>query len=162
MATDSLTPRSPDESKLTMTQFMQPEHSNSLGNVHGGVILKLCDECGGIIASRHARRPAVTVTVDSVNFIQPVLLGRLLLVHGILTWVGNTSIEVELEVEAEHLLTGERVITNRAYFVYVALDEARRPVRVPRLLLDSDEARRRFAEGEARQQRRLAAAGRGR
>ncbi len=162
MSTDALTPRSPEDTKLTMTQFMQPEHSNSLGNVHGGVILKLCDECGGIIASRHARRPAVTVTVDSVNFIQPVLLGRLLLVHGILTWVGNTSIEVELEVEAEHLLTGERVLTNRAYFVYVALDETRRPVRVPRLLLDSDAAQRRFAEGEARQQRRLAAAGRGR
>jgi len=162
MSTDPLAPRSPEESRLTLTQFMQPEHSNSLGNVHGGVILKLCDECGGIIASRHARRPAVTVTVDSVNFIQPVLLGRLLLVHGVLTWVGNTSMEVELEVEAEYLLTGERVITNRAYFVYVALDEARRPVRVPRLLLDSDAAQRRFAEGEARQQRRLAAAGRGR
>ena len=152
MSTDPLAPRSPEESRLTLTQFMQPEHSNSLGNVHGGVILKLCDECGGIIASRHARRPAVTVTVDSVNFIQPVLLGRLLLVHGVLTWVGNTSMEVELEVEAEYLLTGERVITNRAYFVYVALDEARRPVRVPRLLLDSDAAQRRFAEGEARQQ----------
>jgi len=162
MSTDPLAPRSPEESRLTLTQFMQPEHSNSLGNVHGGVILKLCDECGGIIASRHARRPAVTVTVDSVNFIQPVLLGRLLLVHGVLTWVGNTSMEVELEVEAEYLLTGERVITNRAYFVYVALDEARRPVRVPRLLLDSDAAQRRFAEGEVRQQRRLAAAGRGR
>ena len=162
MSTDPLAPRSPEESRLTLTQFMQPEHSNSLGNVHGGVILKLCDECGGIIASRHARRPAVTVTVDSVNFIQPVLLGRLLLVHGVLTWVGNTSMEVELEVEAEYLLTGERVITNRAYFVYVALDEARRPVRVPRLLMDSDAAQRRFAEGEARQQRRLAAAGRGR
>ena len=160
MTVDLLAPRSPEETRLTMTQFMQPEHSNSLGNVHGGVILKLCDECGGIIATRHARRPAVTVTVDSVNFLQPVLLGRLLLVHGILTWVGNTSIEVELEVEAEHLLTGERTVTNRAYFVYVALDESRRPVRVPRLLLDTDDARRRFAEGEARQQRRLAAAGR--
>lgn len=156
----SLPPRSPHESALTLTQFMQPEHSNSLGNVHGGVILKLCDECGGIIACRHARHPAVTVTVDSVNFLNPVLLGRLVLVHGLITWVGNTSIEVELEVEAENLLTGERLLTNRAFFVYVALDEARRPVRVPRLLLESDEARQRFAEGEARKERRLAAAGR--
>lgn len=152
--------RSPSETALTLTQFMQPEHSNSLGNVHGGVILKLCDECGGIIASRHSRRPAVTVTVDSVNFLKPVMLGRLLHVHGRITWVGRTSIEVELCVEAEHLLTGERLLTNDAYFVYVALDENRRPAPVPPLRLESDDERRRFAEGEARKQRRLAEAGR--
>lgn len=152
--------RSAAESALTLTQFMQPEHSNSLGNVHGGVILKLCDECGGIIAARHARRPAVTVTVDSVNFLKPVLLGRLLLVHGRITWVGRTSIEVALQVEAENLLTGERLLTNDAYFVYVALDEERQPAVVPPLLLATDEERQRFAEGEARKRRRLAAAGR--
>lgn len=159
MNDDPMAPRSPHESALTLTQLMQPEHSNSLGNVHGGVILKMCDECGGIIATRHSRRPAVTVTVDSVNFLQPVLLGRLVLVHGLITWVGNTSIEVELQVEAEHLLTGERVLTNRAYFVYVALDEFHRPMRVPRLLLDDEDARRRFAEGEVRKLRRLASSG---
>ncbi len=153
-----MTPRTPTETALTLTQFMQPEHSNSLGNVHGGVILKLCDECGGIIASRHARRPAVTVTVDSVHFHQPVLVGRLLFVHGRITWVGRTSIEVALSVDAENLLTGEITHTNDAYFVYVALDENRRPTPVPALQLESDEDRRRFAEGEARRQRRLAEA----
>lgn len=155
-----LSPRSPDESALTMTMFMQPEHSNSLGNVHGGVILKLCDECGGIIASRHARRPAVTVTVDRVNFLNPVLLGRLVLVHGRISWVGRTSIEVELRVEAEHLLTGERTQTNSAFFVYVALGDDRRPTPAPPLLLTTDEDRRRFAEGAARHRQRLAEAGR--
>ena len=156
----SLEARSAAESVLTLTMFAQPEHSNSLGNVHGGVILKLCDECGGIIAARHARRPAVTVTVDSVNFLQPVLLGRLLHVHGHITWVGRTSIEVALRVEAEYLLSGERLLTNEAYFVYVALDENRRPVAVPPLLLESDEAQHQFEAGEARHQHRLAAAGR--
>lgn len=157
---DPMAPRSPEASALTMTMFMQPEHSNSLGNVHGGVILKLCDECGGIIASRHARRPAVTVTVDRVNFLKPVLLGRLLLVHGRITWVGRTSVEVELVVEAENLLTGERTQTNSAYFVYVALDADRRPTPVPPLLLETDADRRRYAEGEARSQQRRAEAGR--
>jgi len=159
-AENLLDPRSPDASALTMTMFMQPEHSNSLGNVHGGVILKLCDECGGIIASRHSRRPAVTVTVDRVNFLKPVLLGRLLLVHGRISWVGRTSIEVELRVEAEHLLTGERTQTNSAYFVYVALGDDRRPTPVPPLRLENDEDRRRFAEGEERNRLRLAEAGR--
>jgi uncharacterized protein (TIGR00369 family) len=148
------------ETALTLTMFAQPEHSNSLGNVHGGVILKLCDECGGIIAARHARRPAVTVTVDSVNFLKPVLLGRLLHVHGHITWVGRTSIEVALRVEAEYLLTGERLLTNDAYFVYVALDENRRPAPVPPLLLESEQAQVEFEAGEARHQRRLMAAGR--
>lgn len=148
--------RTVTETELTLTQFMQPEHSNSLGNVHGGVILKLCDECGGIIASRHARHPAVTVTVDSVTFHEPVLLGRLLLVRGRVTWVGRTSIEVELRVEAEDLFTGVRTHTNSAYFVYVALGEDRRPTRVPPLLLQTDDERRRFEQGRLRQEARLA------
>jgi uncharacterized protein (TIGR00369 family) len=149
-------PRTVEETALTLTQFMQPEHSNSLGNVHGGVILKLCDECGGIVASRHARRPAVTVTVDSVTFHEPVLLGRLVLVHGRITWVGRTSIEVELRVEAEDLLTGLRSHTNSAYFVYVALDADRRPTPVPPLALQTEEERQRFEAGQARQAARLA------
>ena len=153
--------RTVSETALTLTLFTQPEHSNSLGNVHGGVVLKLCDECGGIIAARHARRPAVTVTVDSVTFHQPVLLGRLLLVKGRITWVGRTSMEVELRVETENLLTGEVLHTNSAYFVYVALDEARHPTPVPKLLLENAEEERRFAEGEERQAHRLARQRRG-
>lgn len=156
----TLEARSAAETALTLTMFAQPEHSNSLGNVHGGVILKLCDEGGGIIAARHARRPSVTVSVDSVNFLHPVLLGRLLHVHGHITWVGRTSIEVALRVEAEHLLTGERLLTNDAYFVYVALDENRRPVAVPPLLLESEQSLAEFEGGEARHRRRLEAAGR--
>lgn len=156
-----LPPRTVSETALTLTLFTQPEHSNSLGNVHGGVVLKLCDECGGIIAARHARRPAVTVTVDSVTFHQPVLLGRLLLVKGRITWVGRTSMEVELRVETENLLTGEVLHTNSAYFVYVALDEARHPTPVPKLTLESAEEERRFAEGEERQRHRLARQQRG-
>lgn len=159
MTEPSLPARTVAETALTLTQFMQPAHSNSLGNVHGGVILKLCDECGGIIASRHARRPAVTVTVDSVTFHQPVLLGRLVFVHGRITWVGRTSIEVELRVDAENLLTGERTHTNSAYFVYVALDEARRPAPVPPLKPESEEERQRFEAGRQRQEARLARRG---
>jgi len=150
--------RAPSETALTLTQLMLPEHANSQGNVHGGVVLKLCDECGGIIAARHARRPAVTVTVDSVTFLHPVMLGRLLMVHGILTWVGRTSLEVELRVETENLLTGERLHTNSAWFVYVALDEERRPTPVPMLRLESDAERARFAAGEERRRLRMARA----
>ena len=143
------------ESAFTLSQFMLPEHSNSQGRVHGGVVLKLCDECGGIVAARHARRPVVTVTVDSVTFHRPIELGSLLLIHGRLTYVGTTSLEVELRVESENLLTGEVVHTNSAFFVYVALDENHRPTPVPTLEVDTDAERRRFAEGRDRQATRI-------
>jgi len=151
--------RSAAESALTLTTFMQPEHANSLGSIHGGVVLKLCDECGGIIAARHARRPAVTVTIDSVTFLHPVLLGRLLLVNGAITWVGTTSIEVALQVETEDLLTGERLHTNSAWFVYVALGDDRKPTPVPPLLLESEAARAAFDAGAERRRLRLARMG---
>jgi acyl-CoA hydrolase len=151
-------PRLVSDSAFTLSQFMQPEHSNSQGRVHGGVVLKLCDECGGIVAARHSRRPVVTVTVDSVTFHRPIALGSLLLIHGRITYVGRTSLEVELRVEAENLLTGEISHTNSAYFVYVALDNERRPTPVPPLELQNDDERRRFELGRIRQAARLARA----
>lgn len=146
------------DSAVTLSQFMNPEHANSLGNVHGGHILKLCDECGGIVASRHARRPAVTVAIDSMVFHQPVRVSQLLTLHGRLTYVGRTSMEVQVKVEAEDLLTGEITHTNSAYFIYVALGDDFRPTPVPRLTLTNDDERRRFAEGKQRQEIRLARA----
>jgi acyl-CoA hydrolase len=151
-------PRHVSDSAFTLSQFMLPEHSNSQGRVHGGVVMKLCDECGGIVAARHSRRPVVTVTVDSVTFHRPIELGSLLLLHGRLNYVGTSSLEVEVRVEAENLLTGEVVHTNSAFFVYVALDDNRRPTTVPPLELQSDEERRRFEQGRARQSARLARA----
>jgi acyl-CoA hydrolase len=144
------------DSAFTLSQFMLPEHSNSQGRVHGGVVLKLCDECGGIVAARHARRPVVTVTVDSVTFYRPIELGSLLLIHGRLTYVGTSSMEVELRVEAENLLTGEITHTNSAYIVYVALSETGKPTPVPPLEPQSEEERLRFEQGRERQAARLA------
>jgi acyl-CoA hydrolase len=148
------------ESAVSLGQFMNPEHANSLGNVHGGHILKLCDECGGIVAARHARRPSVTVAIDSMTFHEPVRVGQFLTLSGRITYVGRTSMEVEVRVEAEDLLTGERTHTNSAYFIYVALDEQGKPVEVPRLTLLDDDERRRYEEGRQRQEHRLKRAGR--
>ena len=91
-----------------------------------------------------------TITVDRVTFHKPVQVGQLLMVHGRLTYVGNTSMEVELCVEAEDLLTGEHIHTNSAYIVYVALDDDRRPMQVPPLDLQTEDDRRRYDEGKAR------------
>jgi acyl-CoA hydrolase len=145
----------PAASQVTLTQLMGPLEANGMGNVHGGIIMKLCDEAGGMAAAKHARRPAVTVTVDSMSFRSPVSLGNLLKVEAQVTWVGRTSMETRVHVSAENVITGQVTHTNTAYFVYVALDDDGRPMAVPGLELTTDEERDMFARAEARQAYRL-------
>jgi uncharacterized protein (TIGR00369 family) len=146
------------DSQVILAQFMQPEHANAQGNVHGGVIMKLIDEAGGLCATRHARRPAVTVAVDSLRFLSPVHVGDLVTFTAHLNWTGHTSMEAEVNVEAENLLTGDKTHTNSAYLVFVALDQAGRPVEVPGLILETEEERRRWMQGAQRQADRLSRA----
>lgn len=143
------------ESRVTLTQVMNVTDANVLGNVHGGLLMKLSDEAGGIAAARHACRPAVTVTVDSMTFHSPVQIGNLVTFSAEVSWVGRTSIETRVLVTAENVLTGEVTHTNSAYFVYVALGEDGNPTTVPPLICETDEERARFARGEARRARRL-------
>lgn len=143
------------ESQVELSQQMMPSDANPLGNVHGGQIMKLIDEAGALAAMRHARRPVVTITMDSVSFLSPVRVGHLLSLRGSVNWVGKTSLEVGVRVEAENPITGELTHTNSAYAVYVALDDEGKPCSVPPLILETDEDRRRWAEAEARQQLRL-------
>ena len=91
------------DSRVTLTQAMGVTEANVLGNVHGGVIMKLCDEAGGMAAIKHARRPMVTVAVDSMSFHSPVHIGNLLTVKAEVTWVGRTSLETRLVVTSEDL-----------------------------------------------------------
>lgn len=142
-------------SRVTLTQVMGPNDANLLGNVHGGIIMKLCDEAGGMAAVKHARRPVVTVTVDSMTFLSPIHIGNLVTVRAEVTWVGRTSLETRVVVTAEDVLTGKVTHTNSAYFVYVALDENGRPAPVPPLLCKSDEEREQFRQAEARRLYRL-------
>ncbi len=143
------------ESKVTLTQVMNVTDANLLGNVHGGLLMKLCDEAGGIAAARHAGRPCVTVTVDSMNFHSPVHIGDLVAFAAEVSWVGRTSIETRVVVTAENILTGAVTHTNTAYFVYVALDEGGCPTPVPPLICATAEEQARFERGAARRARRL-------
>src|SRR5210317_1238458 len=104
------------ESKVTLTQVMNVTDANLLGNVHGGLLMKLSDEAGGIAAARHAGCPCVTVTVDSMTFHSPVHIGNLVGFAAEVSWVGRTSIETRVVVTAEHVLSGEITHTNTAYF----------------------------------------------
>jgi acyl-CoA hydrolase len=143
------------DSQIELSQLMLPEHANFLGNVHGGIIMKIVDEAGGLCAMRHAQRPAVTVAIDSMTFLSPINVGHLVILHASLNYVGRTSMEVGVRVFAENPLTAERTHTNSAYLVYVALDDAGRPTEVPGLILETEEERRRWEAGQARQNHRL-------
>jgi uncharacterized protein (TIGR00369 family) len=147
-------PQAARTSEISLNQLMLPEHANALGNVHGGVIMKMVDEAGAIAAMRHAQRPCVTIAIDSMTFKQPVHVGQLMVCHARVTYVGRSSIEVQVLVHAENLLTREVTHTNSAYAVYVALGPDGKSASVPELLLESEEDARLFAEGHERQRRR--------
>lgn len=150
-----LLPKRVSDSQVRLGVVMNPESANALGNVHGGVIMKLVDEAGGFAAMKHARRWTVTVAVDSMDFLSAVNVGDLVSFSASVNWVGRTSIEVGVRVEAEKVLTGEVTHTNSAYLVYVALDTQGRPTPVPPLILETEEDRRRWDEGARRQAHRL-------
>jgi len=102
-----------------------------------------------------ARSPVVTVRLDSMTFLEPIYVGDLVIVKAMVNWVGRTSMEVGIRVEAENPVTGQRTHTNSAYAVYVALDDQGRPKPVPPLILETEEEKRRWREAEERQQIRL-------
>lgn len=144
------------ESQVTLQQLMMPEHANPVGNVHGGMIVKIADEAAAICAMRHAQRACVTVAIDSVAFHSPVHVGELLSVTATLDYAGRTSMEVRVDVHAEDPIRGTVTHTNSAHFVFVALDERGAPTRVPELLLQTAEEKRRFDAAKARQRSRMA------
>lgn len=141
--------------ELTLAQVMLPEDANPRGNIHGGTLMKLADTAGGVCATRHTRRRVVTVVMDSMTFEEPVYVGNLVVVHAQVTWTGRTSIETEVSIKAEDVLTGEVRRISTAYFVYVAIDENGRPAPVRPLELRTREQRERWAAAEERRERRM-------
>jgi uncharacterized protein (TIGR00369 family) len=133
---------------------MGPQDANSLGNVHGGVIMRMADEAGALVAMRHAGMPVVTVAVDSMTFMEPILLGNLVQCKAEITYAGRTSMEVRVEVVAENPLQGNSKMTNIAYLVYVALGLDGRPTEVPEILFETNEERARAEQAKARQEYR--------
>ena len=152
----SAQPRRVAESRVVLSQQMNPEDANPSGDVHGGTIMKLVDTAAGICAMRHCRTRVVTATVDSMSFLHPVYVGNVVTLSASVNDVGNTSLEVGVRVEAENIRTGEVVHTSSAYLVFVALDDAGKPTRVPPVVVESDDERRRQAHAKIRRESRKA------
>jgi acyl-CoA hydrolase len=148
-------PRVQSASICEMTEYVLPQHANALGNVFGGQIMAWVDLCGAICAQRHSGEMAVTAFVDDLKFVRPVKIGEVVALRARVTATFRTSMEIEVNVQGENSRTRERWPCVDAFAVFVAIDDAGKPVAVPPLLLDSEEARASQAAGERRRQWRL-------
>lgn len=141
-------------SRVEMAQVMFPMDANIAGNVHGGTIMKLIDTAAGIAALRHCRTNVVTASMDQLDFHEPVFMGELLILHASINYVGSTSMEIGVRVDAENLKEGKVRHTNSAYVTMVSLDENRKPAPAPKIVPETDDEKRRFEEGRIRAQQR--------
>ena len=143
------------ESQHETSELMMPEHSNNMGHVFGGVILSMMDKCAAIAAFRHCRAGVVTASIDRVDFREPIHLGDLVVMKASINYVGRSSMEVGVRVEAEDLMTGRRRHTNSCYLTFVAVDDKGRPIEVPELRPETDDEQRRNTAAQQRRRRRL-------
>ena len=148
-------PRRVADSQTQLIQWMGVNDANSAGFIHGGVVMKLCDEAAGAAAVKHSRSRVVTAGVDRMAFLTPVHVGELVTFSASVNAAWRTSMEVGVRVEAENPRTGEKRHTNSAYLTMVAVDENGLPVEVPPLITETDEQRGREAEAQVRRRNRL-------
>ncbi len=154
---DPIPTRKPvSHSRTTLTELMIPAYANFGGRVHGGTLLSLMDKVAYACAAKHAGQYCVTVSVDGVNFRQPVEVGELVSLMGSVNYVGRTSLVVGIKVIAENVKTGVVKHTNTSYFTMVAKDDAGQPTEVPALLLETTDDVRRFLEAMKRKELRAA------
>ena len=141
------------EMEPALTIWMGPVDANAVGTVHGGVVLRLIDEAGGLAAIRFAHMRVATAAVDSMSFRTPVYVGELLSLKSRVNQVWNSSMEVEVEAWAESPATRERRLVATAFLTMVALDENVKPVKLPEFTDGDPEI---MAAADARREQRLA------
>ena len=149
-------PRRPSESASILTRWMGVTDANTAGNVHGGAILRLCDEAAGLAAVRHSRGRVVTAGMDRMTFASPVYIGQLVTCRAMVNAAWRTSVEVGVRVESEDVRTGTVQHACTAYLTMVALDKEGRPARVPPLEPETPDEVRRQREAQVRRDNRLA------
>jgi acyl-CoA hydrolase len=140
-----------------MVQVVLPNDANPLGYILGGTVMHLIDIAGAIACHRHTRSLLVTAAVDGLQFLHPIKVGDLIILKARVTAAWSTSLEVEVEVFSEEILTGVRRLTSAAYLTFVAIDADKQRIPIPGLILETDEEKRKAAEANARRADRLEA-----
>ena len=150
-----LTPKRADDSVTEMVQVVLPNDANPLGFILGGTVMHLIDIAGAIACHRHTRSLLVTAAVDDLQFLHPIKVGDLIILKSRVTCTFTTSLEVQVDVFSEETLTGKRLLTSRAFLTFVAISQDGGRVRVPPLLVESEEERRTCEEAHALRAERL-------
>ena len=142
--------------KTTTVQIVMPQHCNgySKPRLFGGQIMAWIDVIGAVAARRYTQRAVTTVCIDNLTFLKPAYLNDTVVQKAVVTWTGRTSLEVRVDSMVERL-GGSRELINRAYAVFVALDDEDKPTAIPVLTPETDEEKQEFAAAEQRRQIRL-------
>ena len=151
----------PEETRCVMTQIVMPMHTNGVAGVmFGGIMMQWIDVCAGVAAMRHAAGAVLTASIDRLDFMSPVQVGEIVVLHAQVNYTSRTSMEVGCRVETEDMHLRTRRYVTKAYLTFVAVDAAGRPRPIPALALVTEDDRRRNAEAATRRHARLQAAGR--
>lgn len=148
--------RTPEDTRVEMTQLVLPSHTNNHGTAFGGQIAAWVDVCAAVSAQRFCRMPVVTASMDALHFLHPVHKGMVVILKSTVNCAWNTSMEIGVRIESEHPLTGERLHCCSAYLTFVAIDKNGQKQRLPKLLCDEkEEWVRRRNEAQERRDVRL-------
>ncbi|QRG69647.1 acyl-CoA thioesterase [Brevibacillus choshinensis] len=142
------------DSRTIQASLVQPSDTNYHGTIFGGTMMAYVDEVAAIAAMRHSRRPVVTASIDSIDFLAPVKMGHSICLEAFVSSTGRTSMEVFVKVISENLQSGERILTATSFLTFVALDEAGNPTEVPSVVPETDEEKRLLASAEERKKMR--------
>lgn len=144
------------QSQVTMTELVLPTHTNSFGNIFGGVVMSWIDIAGAITAQRHSAKPVVTASVDDLHFVAPIKLGWVVNLFASVNYVGKSSMEVGVRVEAENPLTAERFHSCSAYLTFVAIDpKTGQPQSIDPIQIETEVQKQRWQRALIRRKQRL-------
>ena len=155
MAATTVPPKRAADSATEMVQVVLPDDANPLGFILGGKVMHLIDIAGAIACHRHTRSLVVTVAVDELQFLHSIKVGDLIILKARVTCTFQTSLEVQVDVFSEETLTGRTQLTSRAFLTFVSISQSGERIRVPELLVETDEDRRVWEEAHQRRSERL-------
>lgn len=147
-------PKYVSESRTILTQLVFPSDTNLHGTMFGGIVMEYIDKISAVASMRHARKPAVTASSDSLDFLAPIRVGEAIELEAFVTWTHKSSMEVFVKVTSENLMTGERKLTVTSFLTFVAIDENGKATPVPPIIPETEEEKRLFASAQERYEQR--------
>lgn len=144
--------KNPKDSAIESRYLVLPEHANHLGSAFGGLIMSWIDLIAAMVAQRHSEKEVVTLSIDRLTFIAPISVGDHVILKASVNYVGSSTMEIGVQVTKENPIKKESVRATTAYLTFVALDENRKPYKVPRLVPETEIEKNRYENAKLRQE----------